>query len=58
MPRQLVELVEAAGVEQIVDPLAGEHLALRVLAFDRSWGPGGECCLTTRPEIGELVVHR
>ncbi len=58
VPGQLVELVEAAGVEQVVDPLAGEHLALRVLAFDRPWRPGGECCLTTRPKIGELVVHR
>ena len=32
---QQVELLERAGVEQVLDPLAGEQLALGVLALDR-----------------------
>ena len=34
-----VELVERAGVEQVLDALAGEHLALGVLALDRRGEP-------------------
>ena len=53
-----VELVERAVVEEVVDALAGEHLALGVLALDRAWRPGVERCLAPLPEIVELVLHR
>ena len=34
-----VDLLERTFVEEVVDPLAGEHLALRQLRLDRSIGP-------------------
>ena len=37
-----VELVERSLVEQVLDPLAGQHLALGVLALDGSRRPGVE----------------
>ena len=40
MTGEQVELVERARVEQEVDALAGEHLALRVLPLDRSGRAG------------------
>ena len=55
---QQVELVEAAGVEEVVDPLAGEHLALLVLALDRTRRTGVVSLLAALSEIFELGVHR
>ena len=53
-----VELVERAGVEEVVDALAGEQLALGVLAFDGVWRPGGERLLPALPQVVDLVLHR
>ncbi len=58
MPRQHVELVEAPLVEEVVDALAGEHLALRVLTLDRALRAGGERGLAALVEIIDLVLHR
>ena len=37
---QHVQLVERAGVQEVVDPLPGQHLAFVVLALDGPLGPG------------------
>ena len=58
MAGQQVELVEAAGVEEVVEALAGEHLALLVLAFDRAWRTGVVGLLAALSKIFELGVHR
>ena len=55
---QQVELVEAAVVEQVLDPLAGEHLALRVLALDRPLGTGVNAASRRAREVGDPVLHR
>jgi hypothetical protein len=52
-----VEFVERLGVEQRLDALAGEQLALFVLALDRA---GTSCVvglLFARLEVAELGVH-
>ena len=53
-----VELLEGAGVEQFLDPLAGGHLALRVLLLDRLLGGGVDRRLAQLPQVGELLVVR
>ena len=50
-PRQLVELDEGAVVEEVLDALAGGHLALRVLALD---GPLGARVQGLFPALGQL----
>jgi hypothetical protein len=53
-----VELVERAGVEQELDPLAGEHLALGVLARDRLLGTRMERLLLALGQLGQPLAHR
>ncbi len=55
---QQVELVEAAGIEKDVEALAGQHLALLVLALDRTWRAGVVRLLAALSKIFELGVHR
>src|SRR5207244_993475 len=57
MPRQLVELGERAVVEQVVDPLAGGHLAPLVLALNRPLGPGVERRFLALGELGQPLGH-
>ena len=52
-----VELVERARVEQVLDALAGEQLALVVLALDRPLGPGVEGFFLALLEILEALAH-
>jgi len=58
MAGEHVELVEAALVEEVVDALAGEHLALRVLALDGALASGVQGRLSTFPELLESCAHR
>ena len=51
-----VELLEGAGVEQLLDPLAGGHLALRVLLLDRLLGGGVDRRLAQLAQVGELLL--
>src|SRR5690606_11101431 len=53
-----VELVEAAIVEEVLDPLAGEYLALGMLTLDRSFGPCVAALFAARPQVLELLVNR
>ena len=53
-----VELVERARVEQVLDALAGEHLALGVLALDGPRRPGVERLLAPLAQVVDLVLHR
>ena len=53
-----VELVERAGVEEVLDALAGEQLALGVLALDGVRRPGVERLLTAPAQVLDLVLHR
>ncbi|MEJ7722559.1 MAG: hypothetical protein WKF58_19985 [Ilumatobacteraceae bacterium] len=46
------------GIEEILDPLPGEQLALGVLAFDRSIGAGMPRLVPTPAEIVDPVLHR
>ena len=52
-----VEFVERLGVEQGLDALASEQLALLVLTLDRAWASGVVGLLFSRLEIAELGVH-
>ena len=54
---QHVELVERPLVEQVVEPLPGQQLALVVLALHRPIGPGRQRLGLASPQILELVVH-
>ena len=58
VPGEQVEFVERAVVEEVLDPLAGEHLALLVLALDRARRPGVERLLLPLLEVVEFVLHR
>jgi hypothetical protein len=51
-----VELLERAGVEQLLDPLAGGELALCVLLLDRLLGGGVDRRLAELSEVGELLL--
>ena len=53
-----VELVERARVEQVLDALAGEHLALGVLPLDRPLGAGVEGLLLALGQLGQALAHR
>ena len=53
-----VELVERAVVEQEVDPLAGEHLALGVLPLDGPLRPGVQRLLLALGQLGQPLAHR
>ena len=55
---QHVEFLEAARVEQVLDALAGEQLALGVLTFDRPGGTRVECLLAALPQVLQLFGHR
>ncbi len=55
---QHVEFVERTVVEQIVEPLPGQHLALVVLALDRPLGSGVQRCLPTREQVGKAIGIR
>ena len=50
-----VELLEGTGVEQLLDPLAGGHLALGVLLFHRGLGGGVDRLLAQLAQVGELL---
>ena len=52
-----VELVERALVEQVLDALAGEQLALRVLALDGPLGAGVEGFFLALRQLRESLVH-
>ena len=52
-----VELVERAVVEQVLDALAGEQLALGVLALDGAGRAGVERLLAPLLQVVELVLH-
>ena len=52
-----VEFVERTRVEQILDPLTGEHLALVVLALDGALGAGTERGLLAGSQIVDLGLH-
>ena len=51
-----VELLEGAGVEQLLDPLARRHLALRVLLLDRLLGGGVDRRLAQLAQVGQLLL--
>ncbi len=53
-----VEFVERVLVEEVVEPLAGEHLALLVLAFDRTRRTGVQRLFPSVGEVGDLLFHR
>jgi hypothetical protein len=51
-----VELLEGAGVEKLLDPLACGELALRVLLLDRLFGAGVDRLVAKLPQVGELLL--
>ena len=51
-----VELLEGAGVEQLLDPLARGELALRVLLLDGLLGAGVDRLLAQLAQVGELLL--
>ena len=56
MPNVTVELDEAAGVEELLDPLAREKLAPRPLPLDRALLPGVKSLFAEPLELFELRV--
>ena len=57
MTGEHVELMEGPLVEEIVDPLTGKHLALCVLAFDRTLRTGMEGLFLALSQFGEAFSH-
>ena len=55
---QLVQFVEGAVVEQVLDPLAGQELALGVLALDGALGSGVDGRLTALGQLVQPLPHR
>jgi hypothetical protein len=53
-----VELVERPLVEQELDALAGEHLALGVLPLDGLLGPGVTGLFLALRQLGQSLAHR
>uniref|UniRef100_A0A6J7NCL4 Unannotated protein n=1 Tax=freshwater metagenome TaxID=449393 RepID=A0A6J7NCL4_9ZZZZ len=53
-----VEFLERGGVEEVLDALSREHLALLVLALDRPGGTGVIRLLPALAEVVQLLVHR
>ena len=58
MAGEEVELVERVRVEEVLDALAGEQLALGVLTLDGARRPGVERLLTPPAQVLDLVLHR
>ena len=58
MAREHVELVERPGVEQVIDALAGEHLALLVLALDGALRTRVQGLVLASLEVFETFLHR
>ena len=56
VPHERVELPERAGVEQLLDALAGGQLALRVLLLDRLLGGGVDGLEAQLLELRELLL--
>ena len=54
---QHVELLEGVLVEQVVDALAGGHLALGVVALDRLVAPGVEGFVLAFGQLGQPLGH-
>jgi hypothetical protein len=50
--------VERTGIEQLVDPLAGQELAAVVLPLARHVGAGSEGLFLALLEVGEPLAHR
>ena len=57
VPGQHVELVERPLVEQVLDPLAGEHLAALVLTGDRALGTGREGLFTATMQVLDPLAN-
>jgi hypothetical protein len=51
-----VELVERSGVEQVLDALAGEQLALGVLSLDGPFGTGVQRLFLPLVEVFEPLA--
>jgi hypothetical protein len=51
-----VELLEGARIEQLLDPLAGGELPLRVLLLDRLLGAGVDRLVAQLAQVGELLL--
>ena len=58
MAGEHVELLERTRVEQVLDALAGEHLALLVLALNRALGRRMQGFVAAPFEIVEAFLHR
>ena len=58
MAGQHVELLERAGVEQMLDPLAGGHLAAGVLALDGLLGAGVAGRVLPLGQLLDALGHR
>ena len=58
MAGQHVELVEGPRVEQVLDPLAGQHLALVALALNGPLGAGVDRRLAAFIQTVEAFGHR
>jgi hypothetical protein len=52
-----VEFLEGARVEEVLDALAGEHLALLVLALDRALRAGVDGLVAALAEVLQLGGH-
>ena len=55
---QQVQLLEAVRVEQVLDALAGQHLALGVLTLDRPRGAGRVRLVLALAQLLQAVLHR
>ncbi|HEY6358570.1 MAG TPA: hypothetical protein VIX35_10020, partial [Vicinamibacterales bacterium] len=55
VPGQLVKLDERAGIEQAIDPFPRGHLALGVLALDRTLRARVDRLVPALLEIGDLA---
>ena len=58
VPGEHVELLERALVEQVLDALAGGHLALGVLPLDGVRRPGVQRLFLARLQLGQPLRHR
>src|SRR5207247_10996645 len=56
VPDERVELLEGAGVEQLLDPLPSGELALRVLLLDRLLGAGVNGLVAELAEVGKRLL--
>src|SRR5919198_4273424 len=58
VPNERVELAERAGIEQLVDALAGGELALGMLLLDGLLGGGVDRRVAQPAQLGELLLVR